>query len=81
VKTTLEIIGIKTPKTKLLSDNAKIAAESLDARVEIVAVSDPEEIKRRGITQTPALAINGKIMMQGRIPSVQQIASWISPER
>jgi hypothetical protein len=81
VKTTLEIIGGKTHRTKLLLDNVKIAAQSLDARVEILSVSDPAEIARRGVTQPPALALNGKIMVQGRVPSVQQIATWISPER
>jgi hypothetical protein len=81
VKTTLEIIGGKTPRTKLLADNVRVAVESLDARVEIVAITDPVEIERRGITETPALALNGKTLVQGRVPSVQQIASWISPER
>jgi len=81
VKLTLEIIGGKTPKTQLLADNVKVAVQSLDARVEIAAVTDPDEIKRRGITQTPAFAINGKTKVQGRVPSVQQIATWIAPER
>lgn len=81
MKPTLEIIGGKSPRTELLADNVRVAVQSLDARVEIALVTDPEEIKRRGITRTPALAMNGKIMVQGRVPSVQQIATWIAPER
>ena len=81
LKLKVEVIGGKTPRTQLLADNVKVAVEHLDARVEIVSVSDPEEIERRGISQTPALAINGKTKVAGRVPSVQQIATWIAPER
>jgi hypothetical protein len=81
VKTVLEIIGAKGPRATLLGENVRIAVASLDARVEIRAVTDPKEIARRGVARTPALAINGKTVVEGRVPSVQQIATWIAPER
>jgi protein-disulfide isomerase len=45
---------------------------------EITKVTDLKEISGYGVMLTPALVIDGKVRSAGKIPSVDEIASWLS---
>ena len=49
--------------------------------VNIEKISDVEEILKYPIMGTPALIINKKIKVAGRVPNKEQIKKWISEER
>jgi len=40
----------------------------------------PKEISSFGVLVTPGLVINGKVKVQGRIPSLSEIKDWIKSE-
>jgi small redox-active disulfide protein 2 len=40
-------------------------------------VTDYAEIAARGILSTPGLAIDGTVVIAGRIPTREQIATWL----
>ncbi|HIE48283.1 TPA: thioredoxin family protein, partial [Candidatus Bipolaricaulota bacterium] len=42
-----------------------------------IKVDDIAEIAARGVMITPALSIDGEIKCSGRIPSVEEIKSWL----
>jgi small redox-active disulfide protein 2 len=74
----IEILGTGCPKCKATVANAQKAVAELGVQVEIVKVEDLMEIASRGVMMTPALAIDGEIKAVGRIPTVDEIKTWIS---
>lgn len=73
----IEILGTGCPKCKKLEENTKKAVEKTKAKAEIVKVTDIGKIIEYGVMTTPALVIDGKIKISGRVPEVQEIEKWI----
>ena len=76
--TTIEVLGPGCANCRNLEARAAQAIASLGLEASIVKVTDFAEIASRGVMSTPALAVNGRIVMSGRVPSVSDVASLIS---
>lgn len=76
----IEILGPGCPKCNNTQENVKKALSELNKQAEVVKVTDINAMIEKGIIQTPALIINGKIVMQGKIPTVEQIKQFIQKE-
>ena len=61
--------GLQTLLIEVL-DQMGIAAD-------IEQIHDPDEIGRAGVTMTPALMINNRIMCSGLLPTPAQVEQWI----
>jgi small redox-active disulfide protein 2 len=72
----IEILGTGCAKCKRLEKNVQEAVVGLG--IEVVKVSDINEIASRGAMITPGLVIDGEIVALGRVPSVDEIKSMIS---
>ena len=44
---------------------------------DIVKISDYREMMAHGVMSTPAVAIDGKIVCAGRVPSRQEVREWL----
>jgi small redox-active disulfide protein 2 len=73
----IEILGMGCPKCKKTTQNAQQAVEELGIDAEIAKVEDLDKITEYGVMITPALVIDGKIKVAGKIPSKQEIIDWI----
>ena len=73
----LQILGTGCPKCKMLAENAEAAAKALGIEYEIEKVTDINEIIKFGVMMTPALAVDGKVKMVGKVISVEEIKSLI----
>ena len=73
----IEICGSGCSKCAELEKRAKeaVAIAGVDATVE--HVYDMTKIIERGIFMTPALVIDGKSVASGKIPSVEEIVSFL----
>jgi small redox-active disulfide protein 2 len=73
----IEVCGSGCSKCAELEKCAKeaVAIAGLDATVE--HVHDMTKIIERGIFMTPALVIDGKTVASGKIPSVEEIVSFL----
>jgi len=69
----IEVFGPGCAKCETLAKNAKLAVEQSGAAHEIVKISDYAAMAARGILSTPALAINGKLRIQGKAASSDEI--------
>ena len=49
----------------------------MNIAADIEQITDPDEIGRAGILQTPALKINGRLKSSGLLPTRAQIEQWI----
>lgn len=77
----IEVIGIEPPckKCAALLENVRRALNELELQVEVVkvdALSD-EVGERYGIVMTPALAIDGLIISEGKVLTTKQIVRII----
>ena len=73
----IEILGMGCPKCKKTTQNAQLAIEELGVEAEIVKVEELDKITEYGVMMTPALVIDGEVKVAGKIPSKQEIISWI----
>ena len=75
----LEVLGAGCARCERLATNAREAVRDLAIDdVEIVEVHDLKEITKYGLTATPALAIDGKIVAAGRVPEKAELVSLIT---
>jgi len=68
----VEIYGAGCPKCKQVEKIIKMAVEELGIDAEIVKVKDLTEIMAKGVTITPAIGIDGEIVLSGKIPSLEE---------
>lgn len=74
----ITILGSGCPNCQLLEQNAKKAVEELALKnVKIEHIYDINKIIEMGIAFTPAITFDKEIKANGRIPSVEEIKSWL----
>ena len=73
-----QVLGTGCPKCKKLAANAEEAAKELGLAVEIEKVTDIDKIIDFGVMSTPSLAIDGKIVVVGKVPSVEDIKKLLA---
>ena len=73
----IEVLGTGCPRCQATVRNAEQAVKELGIQAEVVKVDDLSDITARGVMVTPALAIDGEIKCSGRIPTVEEIKSWL----
>jgi small redox-active disulfide protein 2 len=73
----IEVLGHGCPNCQRLEANVRQAVSMAGVEAEIIKVTDYGEIAQRGVLSTPGLAIDGKVVSAGRIPSAIDIAEWL----
>jgi small redox-active disulfide protein 2 len=69
----IQILGTGCPKCKKLAENAEAAAKELGIEYGIEKVTQINEIMKMGVMTTPALVVDGKVKVSGKIPSVENL--------
>lgn len=77
----IEILGTGCPKCKKLSELTEEAVNELDVSAEIIKVTDINKIIDYGVMVTPALVIDGDVMVAGKIPGKEEIIKWIEEKK
>jgi small redox-active disulfide protein 2 len=75
---TIEVLGHGCANCQRLEEHAREAVGMAGIEASIVKVSDDREIAARGVLQTPGLAIDGRVVSTGRVPSAGDIAQWLA---
>jgi len=76
---TIEVLGPGCANCMRLELVAAEAVQRAGVEAEIRKVTDYRQILAYGVMSTPALVIDGTVASAGRIPSVDEIAGWLSP--
>ena len=75
----LEILGSGCANCQKLYATTEAAVRDLAiSDVEIVKVEDFPTIMSYGVMSTPALAIDGKVVVSGKVPSQAEVSSMIT---
>ncbi len=69
----IKILGTGCPRCKALEQITRNAAAELDIAANIEKVEDIVKIMSYGVMHTPALVIDEKIALSGRIPSLTEV--------
>ena len=69
----IKILGTGCSKCKTLEDITRKVVKDNAINANIIKVEDIMEIMKYNIMTTPALVIDGKVVMKGRIPSADEI--------
>jgi small redox-active disulfide protein 2 len=67
------IYGSGCAKCKQLTANAEAAATSLGLAYEVEKITDTNAIIDAGVMRTPALAIDGDIVIEGKVSSADEL--------
>jgi small redox-active disulfide protein 2 len=73
----IQILGTGCPKCKKLAENAKAAAKQLGIEYEIQKITDINEITKFGVMMTPALAVDGRVKIVGKVASPEEIEDML----
>ena len=69
----IRVFGSASPRCALLAGNAREAVQLSAADATVKEVHDPKEIAALGISTTPALVIDGEIVLVGHVATVPQL--------
>ena len=73
----IEVLGPGCANCQRLEAMAKAAVAKLGLEAEVEHVTDIKEIMARGVMATPGLAIDGKVVLAGRVPSAAEVEGLI----
>ncbi|UCE04530.1 MAG: TM0996/MTH895 family glutaredoxin-like protein [bacterium] len=74
---TIKILGMGCANCEKLEALAKQAAQELNISATFEKVKNIDKIMDYGIARTPGLVINEQVKVAGKIPSLEQIKTWI----
>jgi len=73
----IKILGTGCTRCKALEQSVINSLAELDIAAHVSKVEDIVKIMEYGIMRTPALVIDGKVVMSGRVPTVSEIKEII----
>jgi small redox-active disulfide protein 2 len=74
----IKILGPGCPKCKTLEKMTREVVEKEGISAEVDKVEDIMAIMNYGVMSTPALVVNEKVEIKGRIPSYEEIKQVLS---
>ncbi|MBL3539528.1 hypothetical protein SDC9_186051 [bioreactor metagenome] len=74
----IQILGTGCPKCKKLADLAEQAARELGLAYELEKVTEIPKIIAFGVVATPGLAVDGKVLAAGSLPSYEKVKELLA---
>lgn len=76
----IKVLGPGCPKCQQAEKNVKeaVAESGVDAKVD--KVTNILEIAKYGVFGTPAVVVDGQVKSVGKIPSKEEVKTWIVKE-
>ena len=74
----IEVLGTGCPKCEKVLETVQKAVAEAGVIAEVVKITNIDEMMKYGVMITPALVIDGKVIVSGRVPEVSEIKKWIA---
>jgi small redox-active disulfide protein 2 len=75
----LQILGTGCAKCNALTLATEQAAQTLGAPYELEKVTDLTRIRSFGVMITPALVVDGKVKVAGKVPNQSELKALLQP--
>ena len=76
----IEVFTSTCAKCKMLEVVVRTAIQEMDIEADVKNVHDAIYIREKGVTRVPALFINNKLIVEGRVPTVTEMKGIIKDE-
>jgi small redox-active disulfide protein 2 len=77
----VEILGPGCKNCQTLEARTREALSALGVEADVREVTDVAEIAGRGVLRTPGLAIDGEVVVSGRVPTVPRLQELLTGSR
>jgi len=74
----IAVLGTGCARCKTLYEQVKKVVDETQTTATIKKVEDIAEIMEYGVMATPAVVIDGTVVMQGGVPKENEIKEWLS---
>ncbi|RCW38935.1 thioredoxin family protein [Marinilabilia salmonicolor] len=74
----IKVLGTGCPKCKTLEKLTRDAVEELGIDANITKVEDIMDIMQYNVAKTPALVVDGKVLIKGTLPSYDALKKMLS---
>jgi len=74
----IKVLGTGCAKCNSLEKATREAVNKTGINATITKVDDIVEIMQSGVMTTPALVIDGKVVVKGKVPSVDEISKLLN---
>lgn len=69
----IQVLGTSCPKCKLLEKLTREVVAEAGIEANVTKVEDIVEIMKFNVMTTPALVVDGKVVLKGRVPSNSEL--------
>ena len=74
----IKVLGPGCPKCQQTEKTVKEAVSESGVSADVIKVTDIMEIAKYGVFGTPAVVVDGEVKSVGKIPTKDEIKSWIA---
>lgn len=74
----IKVFGPGCANCKKTEDIIRTVVAELGKNANIDKISDFKEMMKYGVMSTPAVAIDGKVVLTGRVPAKAEVVKWLS---
>jgi small redox-active disulfide protein 2 len=74
----IQIAGPGCPRCQMTEKNVFNACAELNLPADISHVTDRKQIQELGVWTTPAVIVDGKIVVSGKVPTVSELKRLLS---
>lgn len=74
----IKVFGPGCANCKKAEDIVRAVAGELGKNANIEKISDFKEMMKYGVMSTPAVAVDGKVVITGRVPTKKEVIGWLS---
>jgi small redox-active disulfide protein 2 len=78
---TIQVLGPGCKRCQALHQLTITAANDLGLDATVEKIDDYAEMARLGVMSTPALAVDGRVLMSGSVPSLTQVRDLLAAGR
>ncbi|MFH1724927.1 MAG: thioredoxin family protein [Elusimicrobiota bacterium] len=75
----IQVVGPGCPRCRTTHQNVIDACSALQLPADVSHVTDINEFAGLGVMATPAVLVDGKIVVSGRVPAVAELKGLLKP--